>query len=434
MAPRLPLEVLEQIIDDVAADPEYDDSLYISSGSIKACALVCHSFLPLCRKYIFAYVVLNEPGGCFKFSSPTSDDLDHLLSDSPHLAVYIRKLDYQVRVVEREFDPKRSPWLSFMFKKLVKLQKLSITYFPTAGREKLNWMALSERMVLLPLLHLPTLTSIGLERIGNFPLADLAGCVNLKKLEVHSLECSNDAGKFLEVLPPTPAMLEQLEIYLRSNKIVQRLCDARRPDGKPIIDFTSLRKIKAEVVRLDSIMELFGMCRNLYKINLISMSLPHYFFIHLILLLVSPAVYPHRSESTSSLKGLFTMLKPSLPTLVDIDIECDIYNDDNETDDTLLAGLCHELEKMAGQNVVETIKLLILVYPGCDCTRWGELDDVLMGSPEGWPALRKVSLFFGDVGGGLNKALRELPMPKLVESKQVQFDFGITEDIMHKIY
>ena len=128
------------------------------------------------------------------------------------------------------------------------------------------------------------------------------------------------------------------------------------------------------------------------------------------------------------------MLKPSLPTLVDIDIECDIYNDDNETDDTPLAGLCHELEKMAGQNVVETIKLLILVYPGCDCTRWGELDDVLMGSPEGWPALRKVSLFFGDVGGGLNKALRELPMPKLVESKQVQFDFGITEDIMHKIY
>ena len=53
--------------------------------------------------------------------------------------------------------------------------------------------------------------------------------------------------------------------------------------------------------------------------------------------------------------------------------------------------LCHELEKMVGQNVIERIELLIWVYPGFDCTRWGELDDILMGSPEGWPALRKVS-------------------------------------------
>jgi hypothetical protein len=120
------------------------------------------------------------------------------------------------------------------------------------------------------------------------------------------------------------------------------------------------------------------------------------------------------------------MLKPSLPTLVDIYIEYYIVNDEDET--YALGGLCHELEKMAGQNVVETIKLLIWVHPGNhDFTRWGELDDVL-GSPEGWPALREVSLSFTVFmfsGNVSDKALRELPMTKLVESKRVQFDFQV---------
>ena len=121
------------------------------------------------------------------------------------------------------------------------------------------------------------------------------------------------------------------------------------------------------------------------------------------------------------------MLRPSLPTLVDIEIEYSIVND-AETQDGLLADLCHELEKMAGQNVVETIKLVVVVRSVFyDCTRWGELDKVLMRSPEGWPALRSVSLniHFVFLGDGLDKTLRELPtiMTKLVESKRVQFDF-----------
>ena len=136
------------------------------------------------------------------------------------------------------------------------------------------------------------------------------------------------------------------------------------------------------------------------------------------------------------------MLKPSLPTLVDIEIEYSIVND-VETQDDPLADLCHELEKMAGQNVVETIKLLVFVWSGFyDCTRWGELDKVLMRSPEGWPALRNVSLniHFETLGDDSDKMLRELPtiMTKLVESKRVQFDFqmngiyGIPRDPVYK--
>ena len=97
MTPRLPLEVVNLIIDDLAK--------YNQLSSIKACALVCHSFLPLCRKHIFASVTLNAR----QSFSPTSDDLNHLLSNSPHLAVYILNLDY--RLNKKEFVKKRFLWL-----------------------------------------------------------------------------------------------------------------------------------------------------------------------------------------------------------------------------------------------------------------------------------------------------------------------------------
>ena len=263
MAPRLPLEVVNLVIDDLAND---------KLSSIKACALVCHSFLPLCRKHIFASVTLNAP----QPSSTTSDDLNQLLLNSPHLAVYILNLDYYVK--RKEFIiKKRVLWLLPMFKKLVNLQSLRISYHLYSSRSKeLDWMSSSERKVLLPLLHLPTLTSINLNTISNFPLADLAGCVNLKSLEIQFIECSpNGVGTFLEILPPTPAMLERLVINSGNIKPVQLLCDARRPDGKPIIDFSSLKIIESSNIHLHSMTELFGKCRNLNKICLASMSPPH---------------------------------------------------------------------------------------------------------------------------------------------------------------
>ena len=266
MTPRLPLEVVERIIDNVA---DYKDS-----PSIKSCALVCHSFLPVCRKHIFASVTLSarhrsSPAG----TRPSSDNLNHLLSNSPHLAVYVRKLDYHV--TKKEFLSRRYLWLLPMFKKLVKLQKLGIRY-SVSRCLRLDWMSSSVRKVLLPLLHFPTLTSISLTSIENYPLADLAACVNLKKLDILDLECSNGVGTFLEALPATPALLEWLLIDDGNVKPVQQLCNARRPDGKPIIDFSSLKEIILRDVRLQTMAELLGMCRNLHKIYLSSMSLPHF--------------------------------------------------------------------------------------------------------------------------------------------------------------
>ncbi|KAF8811373.1 hypothetical protein BYT27DRAFT_7336357 [Phlegmacium glaucopus] len=382
----LPLEVIGLIIDIVATHTNSDSSL-------KACALVCRSMLPLCRDYIFATVTLNDPYS--RHPSPTTDDLTLLLSNSPHLAMHIRELKYYVK------EAKNTKFVAgTMFKKLVRLRTLSISYL-VAG-STLNWLSVPQ---LLPLLHLPTLTSISLSEIRNFALANLAGCVNLKKLRIESVGFSTDVGDVLEVLPTTP-MLGHLE---GNAKPVQRLCHARRPDGTPIIN---IKIIVAKAARLDSMKELFGICRNLRVAHLSA-----------------------RSPDPSSLDGLFTLLRPSLPTLVNIHIETCIHIIDKACDHFSclchVPSLCRELQAMVGQNTVKTIKLVIRgVQVGYDCRQWGKLDKILMGSPEGWPALRKVSLevdvkkFCGpyfDDGETTIKKLLLTQLTMLVESKKVKF-------------
>ena len=126
------------------------------------------------------------------------------------------------------------------------------------------------------------------------------------------------------------------------------------------------------------------------------------------------------------------MLRSSLPTLVDIDIDYIITKANEKARDTALVGLCQEFEKMRGQNVVENINLSVWVPSGYDYMGWAQLDDVLMGSPEGWPELMGVFLSFGvtltpedDAQARDTSLLKLPPMTKLKESKLVQFNLDI---------
>jgi len=123
--PSLPPE--GPIVDAVATG---DDSRLFST---KACALVCHSMLPLCRNYIFASVTINAPSS----RSPTTDDLYFLLSASSHLAMCIRKLVYHAVAVE--FFTEKWKQLALVFKKLVKLETLHISYSVIMPSRKLDW-------------------------------------------------------------------------------------------------------------------------------------------------------------------------------------------------------------------------------------------------------------------------------------------------------
>lgn len=106
-----------------------------------------------------------------------------------------------------------------------------------------------------------------------------------------------------------------------------------------------------------------------------------------------------------------------------------IYVRDN--DDDPLGGLPSELAKIAGENVLERLEILVEIRGGNDMngSKWGILDTVLTSS--GWPALKavflKIRLFNGSDGLVQSfKQLKEVQFPRLSASKSVDFNFRLT--------
>ena len=75
----LPLEIEGMILDLLAKDDK-------GHTVLKTCSLVCHAFLPICRKHIFGSIVLND--------APTPHPFERIICETPEIADYISKLDY----------------------------------------------------------------------------------------------------------------------------------------------------------------------------------------------------------------------------------------------------------------------------------------------------------------------------------------------------
>ncbi|KAF8966544.1 hypothetical protein BDZ97DRAFT_2073981 [Flammula alnicola] len=398
MAPTstLPFEIEETIVDILATEDDEDLS------SVKACSLVRQEFLPLCRKHIFASVVLND---CNVVSpSPTTPMLERLLSKTPEIAYYIRKLDYNI--VLQDFT---SPSTQGCLKRISRLQFLRVWHY---GRWKFDWSSNRLRPALLHLLHLPTLTHLDVFAIDNFVLSDLTPCVNLKRLDIGQSTTVAAENTFSATLPDHSIRLNEFVARIRTAMAIMKICTAQRPDGQPLIDFSSLTNITITLEKHDDIeasQELFKRCGQLTD------------------------VYISFWNPTLVWPGLADMLRPSMQTLKHVDMAIHV----NDADDDPLASLPSELEDMCNnKNIIENISILVNVATDpSDCKRgdeWGRLDTVLTRS--GWPALKQISLAI-EIGSyysddvELEVALQKLPetqFPRLSSSKSVSFEFKVT--------
>ena len=230
----IPLEIHETIIDFLAED----DKNFLP---IKACSLVCRTFLPLCRKHIFASIVLNNGP-----RSPTTCMLERLISTSPEIADYIRKLDYNIAV-----DDFTSPLIQECLKRISRLQFLAVRHY---NMQKLDWSSNHLRPALLHLLHLPTLTHFKVFAIDKFVASDLAPCVNLKKLDIGNHTTGTATNTFDAALPHPSIQLNEFVSGIRNPTAIMNLCIAQHPDGQPVIDFTSLAKIRVAVEKDNDIL------------------------------------------------------------------------------------------------------------------------------------------------------------------------------------
>ena len=83
--PIFPLEIEEAILSFLAEDDHWH---WQRSSAMKACSLVCQRFLSICRKYIFGWIVLLKTKDIHGF--------ERLLRETPEIADYIRKLNYNM--------------------------------------------------------------------------------------------------------------------------------------------------------------------------------------------------------------------------------------------------------------------------------------------------------------------------------------------------
>ena len=165
-----PLEIEETILDLLAEDHE----------ALKMCSLVCQEFLPICRKYIFESIVLNdEKRGKRKVKSPpTTHAFERLLRETPEIADYICKLDYTTRISGLTI-----PSIQESLKRISRLEFLSVRIrHPDWSRH--DWSNSPIRIALLHLLHFPTLTHFEVD-FKDFLVSDLIPCVSLKYLNIH---------------------------------------------------------------------------------------------------------------------------------------------------------------------------------------------------------------------------------------------------------
>ena len=266
--PSIPLEIHETIIDLLAED----DKNFVP---IKAYSLVCRTFLPLCRKHIFASIVLNHGP-----RSPTTRMLERLISASPEIANYIRKLYYNIAV-----DDFTNPLIQECLKRISRLQFLAVRNYN--GR-KLDWSSNHLRPALLHLLHLPTLTHFTVFAIDKFVASDLAPCVNLKILDIGSDTTGTATNTFAAALPHPSIQLNEFVSGINNSTVIMNLCIAQRPDGQPVIDFTSLPKIRVEIEKDNDLAseELFRRCKQLTDV---SISCKRYLWPLLLILIMLPS-------------------------------------------------------------------------------------------------------------------------------------------------
>ena len=240
-----PLEINEMILELLAEDDN-------SHLALKRCSLVCQAFLHISRKHIFENIVLSSTSTTYAFEC--------LLRETPEIADYIRKLDYTIRGNPTSIQES--------FKRISRLEFLSVRYNSWPGLKwsnNLNPICQS----LLRLLHLPTLTHFTMDGNNDFVVSDLIPCVNLKYLDIGVGTTVSAETTFHAALPEHSIKLREFVLSgtgLRNSATIMKLYSARRPDGRPIIDFGSLSKITVTFHDPDErevLQELFRRCHAL---------------------------------------------------------------------------------------------------------------------------------------------------------------------------
>jgi hypothetical protein len=106
---RIPPEMVDAVIDNLNTDGD--------RKALRACAQVCHAWLPLSQRHLFRRIKFGE-------GAARSTRLGQVMLSSPHLAKYVRRLEVRLHVAAA--FPATCHTLSVMLGALSGLRRLSL--------------------------------------------------------------------------------------------------------------------------------------------------------------------------------------------------------------------------------------------------------------------------------------------------------------------
>lgn len=186
MAAHLPLDIVETIIDLLAA--EVDDSYYLLADytHLKACSLASKIFLPFTRRHIYSTLTfLSFPHpGAHRDHLPKA--FNSLLDRTPDITSCVRTLSYSI--LESDFVDAEVQRL------LGRLPVLRVFNLLHAGGSHNKWawnsIPRDHLSILYGIMQLPTLTSLGLTAFTKFPASILASMTELEIFYMDHMEFS----------------------------------------------------------------------------------------------------------------------------------------------------------------------------------------------------------------------------------------------------
>ena len=394
MSPVLPFDIFALIIDIVGENKD-----------TKLLAVVSHSFHQICIKHLFANVDLHDADPCYHLVS-SKNGFVQLVKSRPNIVNYIRKLTYKVSAGDnRDDDHLLSPILSNFLPTTSRLNCLEIN----ASDWDWNTLDSSLTSAFLHLISLPTVNHIALSFIQNFPLSSLTLSVNLLRLDMSYLSCFHYPGEdnSFKTLRSEMLLPKIREFHTsNSNLLTMKLLDVKGQDGRPVFNFMDLRQLSISFIYIEdkrNIERLLETAKLLERLHL---------------------------SVDSSRLSLVGVLSTDSQTLKVLDLTIPLIQYRSRP----LAGLCEELETMAGHNKLEVLSFEILVdsYHREESVGFTiqRVENVLVNP--GWPALRQVSFKLAVKEAGweyreLTEALQSLPdkyLSRLSKLESVAFNYS----------
>ena len=212
-------------------------------------------------------------------------------------------------------------------------------------------------------MHLPTISHVDLSLIRNFPLSSLALSVNLRRLDISFLiPCIPNGEDDSHKNVVQSEMLKIHEFHAsRSSLLMSKLLHAERQDGQPAFNVMDLRRLSIYSRWSEDEQNIRYLLQNAELLEKL-----------------------HLSIDQGSLVGL---LSPR--SLKVLDLSVPLYGSARLP----LAGLCEELEAMAGYNILEVLSIEVQV----DANESGDFIGSIIQKLEkvlvkpGWSVLRQVS-------------------------------------------